>query len=173
MKKPCSRHHEEIGCNIIAKYFDIFQQFIDANVALVLIPFFHILFLRFIKQLQADHGSYYGVTDFSEYKISLTYHREIAHLIHSFVLKGRIVNIEAGYKSMDKRANVGSPFVMVYCFNISCNQREVLVVMRDYFMEFLEQQNFEEIKKEASGIISIDPRAKYIGNEIEKFYLGQ
>ncbi len=165
-------YHKKIGYEIVARFFDVFQQFIERKCGVVLVPFFHVLFGEFIKQLQKDHGSYYKITDYSEYECQITAGAfQTKETIFTFVLNGKMVNIRASYKNLDVGALYRPDVFRMICkFDMYSNSKDALTAMCNYFEEFIEQQGFDEINREAVSIITIDPKAKRIDEEIRLFY---
>lgn len=163
---------KEINCAIIIKKFHIFQQFMDRKVGIVLIPFFHVLFVRFIKQLKYYSGNSHEITDYFDYECVVDYdsfkHKEDNYV---FVLKEKIVRIQTQYRSMDDRFVFSVAFQLVRGFSLSSNSSYAVSKVVQYFKEFVEKQDFDEIKKEAAEMIKNHPRGEYACKEVLEFYL--
>ncbi|MDD5464280.1 MAG: hypothetical protein PHP62_03965 [Candidatus Moranbacteria bacterium] len=163
---------QEISCENMVKYFPIFQQFIDRQVGIVLVPFFHVLFVKFIMQMQDGCGNFYETTDFTEYeRLIKEQFLEYTESVFTFVYNGKIVEIQTNRRSLLEHLPFSDVFKVVCAIDIESRSKDAIAKVIEYFEDFIRQQDFEEIKKEAVEMISANPKAKKVFTEIREFYL--
>ncbi|KKP97399.1 MAG: hypothetical protein US25_C0023G0008 [Candidatus Moranbacteria bacterium GW2011_GWE1_36_7] len=169
-KKACFQ--KDISCEAIIKHFNVFQQFIDNKVGIVLVPFLHVLFMKFIKEMQDGCGSFYETTDFSQHdriiKVLLLSYTEN---VFTFVHNGKIVDIQTNHRSLLEHLPMSDVFKTVCAIDVESSSKDAVAKIIEYFEDFVGQQDFDEIKKEVAQMIRANPSGAKVYEEIKDFYL--